>query len=98
MAEVDPKEPGRVKFLSNGEATIAAVSPLGHAGTSEVTVVGGVTEIRISPNRATIRGSNGRQLLVTAQTSDKKRLRLVSSQTVGDGVAILVFERPESDG
>ena len=32
------------------------------------------------------------------ETSDKKRLRLVSSQTVGDGVAILVFERPESDG
>jgi dihydrofolate reductase len=29
------------------------------------------------------------------ETSDKKRLRLVSSQTVGDGVAILVFERPE---
>ena len=32
------------------------------------------------------------------ETSDKKRLRLVSSQTVGDGVAILVFGRPESDG
>jgi dihydrofolate reductase len=30
------------------------------------------------------------------ETSDKKRLRLVSSQTVGDGVVILVFERPEA--
>ena len=30
------------------------------------------------------------------ETSDKKRLRLVSSQTVGDGVAILVFARPEA--
>ena len=29
------------------------------------------------------------------ETSDKKRLRLASSQTVGDGVAILVFGRPE---
>ena len=27
------------------------------------------------------------------ETSDKKRLRLTSSQTVGDGVSILVFER-----
>jgi dihydrofolate reductase len=29
------------------------------------------------------------------ETSDKKRLRLTRSQTVGDGVSILVFERPE---
>jgi dihydrofolate reductase len=26
------------------------------------------------------------------ETTDKKRLRLTSSQTVGDGVSILVFE------
>jgi dihydrofolate reductase len=30
------------------------------------------------------------------ETSDKKPLRLVRSQTVGDGVSILVFERPEA--
>ena len=30
------------------------------------------------------------------ETSDKKRLRLTSSQTVGDGVSILVFERPDA--
>jgi dihydrofolate reductase len=28
------------------------------------------------------------------ETSDKRRLRLVRSETVGDGVSILVFERP----
>ena len=30
------------------------------------------------------------------ETSDKKRLRLTSSQTVGDGVSILVFGRPDA--
>ncbi len=30
------------------------------------------------------------------ETSDKKPLRLASSQTVGDGVSILVFERPDA--
>ena len=29
------------------------------------------------------------------ETSDKKPLRLTSSQTVGDGVSILVYERPD---
>ena len=29
------------------------------------------------------------------ETSDKKPLRLASSQTVGDGVSILVYERPD---
>jgi len=31
-------------------------------------------------------------------TSDKKRLRLADSEIVGDGVAILTFERPEQPG
>lgn len=30
------------------------------------------------------------------ETSDKKRLRLLSSQTVGDGVSILVYERSDA--
>jgi len=81
VAKVDPEEPGRVKFLSDGVATIFAVSPLGHIGMCDLTVVGGVTEIRISPNRATIRGSNGRQLLATAQTSDNQR-RLVTKDVI----------------
>lgn len=32
------------------------------------------------------------------ETSDKKRLRLASSNTVGDGVSILVYERDASGG
>lgn len=32
------------------------------------------------------------------ETSDKKRLRLASSKTVGDGVSILVYERDASGG
>jgi dihydrofolate reductase len=31
------------------------------------------------------------------ETSDKKRLRLVDSQVVGDGVAILTYARPDSE-
>ena len=29
------------------------------------------------------------------ETTDRKRLQLVDSSTVGDGVAILVYRRPE---
>ena len=38
----------------------------------------------------------GRGKRLFGETSDKKPLRLTSSKTVGDGVSILVFERPEA--
>lgn len=31
-------------------------------------------------------------------TSDKKRLRLADSRTVGDGIAILIYEPASKDG
>ena len=39
----------------------------------------------------------GRGKRVFGETSDKKRLRLTDSKTVGDGVAILIYEPSDSD-
>jgi hypothetical protein len=75
VAEVEPDD-GLVLFLSPGEALIVATAASGQSGTAQLTVVGGVEELKLIPSAVTMRGSTQRffRLLGTLDSGEQQSL------------------------
>jgi trimeric autotransporter adhesin len=93
VAEVD--EEGLVVFLAPGEALIGATATTGQSDTAEVTVVGGVEELRLLPSQATMRGSTKRffRLLGTLDTGDQQSLGAIAEWTTSNPDVAHLSER-----
>jgi hypothetical protein len=93
VAEVD--EEGLVIFLAPGEALIVATPTAGLSGTAEVTVIGGVDELRLLPSQATMRGSTNRffRLLGTLDTGSQQSLGALAEWTSSNPDVARLSER-----
>jgi len=99
VAEVGADD-GFVSFLSEGETLIAATASSGQTGTADVTVVGGIAEVRLIPSLATMRGSTQRffRLLGTLDGGTQQSLGAQATWTTDNPSVAHLSERPGDVG
>ncbi len=97
VARLTGEDPGVVEFVGNGTAQIVATAASGHSAVAEVRVSGGLSEIAIVPERATMRGSSGRYLQVIGSLDDGHEINVTHSIELTSNDPTIVRPWPGED-
>ncbi len=97
VARLTGEDPGVVEFVGNGTAQIVATAASGHSAVAEVRVSGGLREIAIVPDRATMRGSSGRYLQAIGTLDDGREINVTHAVELTSSNQTIVRPWPGED-